>query len=109
MPAALVLAALLLIHDPAEPFADWMASLMRPDFPESPCCGPSDQVYVDEYYPDEVGDGFIAHLGDYKLKIPGSKVIWNRVNPTGRGVLFYIMGEVPGDGTIYCFVPGAGA
>jgi len=81
------LTLLLLTHDPNVPFADWMKSLIRPDVGGS-CCGPSDQVYVDRHSED-VDGGFTAFVDNRPISIPANKVIWDRVNPTGRGVLFY--------------------
>ena len=82
-------------------------SLMRPDFPGGSCCGPTDQVYVDEYESNEPTGGFIAIVGGNRLVIPANKVIWDRVNPTGRGVLFYTHYDEQ-NYTIFCFVPGMG-
>ena len=39
---------------------------------------------------------------DFSVEFPREKVIWNRVNPTGRGVIFIQGSEV------ICFVPGMG-
>ena len=39
---------------------------------------------------------------DFSVEIPREKVIWNRVNPTGRGVIFIQ------DAEVLCFVPGMG-
>lgn len=107
---SLALAALILVHAEGEPFADWMASLQRPDASGS-CCGPSDQFYVDDYSADLDGDGFVARVGGNAeiIRIPANKVIWDRVNPTGRGVLFKVTTEHGGEGFVYCFVPGSGA
>jgi hypothetical protein len=78
-----------------DPHAEWMKSLLQPDFPLSSCCGPGDQYYVREYRPGRrKGIAFdatvIGRLGqpDFPIEIPQEKVIWNRVNPTGRGVVF---------------------
>src|SRR5262249_14666484 len=40
-------------HDTGIPYADWMKSLIRPDYPMSYCCGPGDQYYVREYQPSQ--------------------------------------------------------
>jgi len=93
----------LLVHAEATPYAEWFSSLMRPDIGGS-CCGETDQVYADEYWAD--GDGFVARVGSEKIAVPGKKVIWTRINPTGRGVLFYRHFN-SGD-YVYCFVPGSG-
>jgi hypothetical protein len=97
-----------------EAYAQWMKSLMQPDFPLSSCCGPGDQYFVREYRPSgQQGIAFEAvvmgRIGqvDFPIQVPQEKVIWDRVNPTGRGVIF--IGE---DGEwgkpVLCFVPGAG-
>ena len=39
---------------------------------------------------------------DFPVEIPREKVIWDRVNPTGRGIVFLLGREV------LCFVPGMG-
>jgi hypothetical protein len=103
---SVILVAFVLVHSDDVPFADWMMSLQRPDV-GGPCCGPADQFYVDDYEVDPDGDGFVAHIaGEEKtIHIPANKVIWDRVNPTGRGVLFRSLSM---SGYIYCFVPGSG-
>lgn len=95
LPGALTLALLLFGgsargHDSGTPYAEWMKSLIRPDYPMSSCCGPGDQYYVREYSPSQK-DGFaftavvigIDNKPDFPIEIPSGKVIWNRVNPTG--------------------------
>ena len=96
-------------HDTGTPYADWMKSLIRPDYPMSYCCGPGDQYYVREYRPSQKnGVAFTAMVlsndgrPDFPVEIPHEKVIWDRVNPTGRGVIFLFHREV------LCFVPGMG-
>jgi hypothetical protein len=96
-------------HGTDTPYADWMRSLMRPDYPMSFCCGPADQYYVREYRPSqENGVAFTAMVlsndgrPDFSVEIRREKVIWDRVNPTGRGVIFLSGREV------LCFVPGMG-
>jgi hypothetical protein len=100
-------------HDSGTPFADWMKSLREPDFPLSSCCGPADQYFVREYQPSEKdGMAFAAVvLGghgkpDFAVEVPREKVIWDRVNPTGRGVIF--IGEGEWGGNVLCFVPAVG-
>ena len=99
-------------HDSATPFADWMKTLMQPDFPRSSCCGPGDQYFVREYWPSQTnGVAFAAIVlgqngqSDFRIDIPQNTVIWDRVNPTGRGVVFIT--ENPRQ-TVLCFVPGTG-
>jgi len=96
-------------HDSGTPYADWMKSLIRPDYPMSFCCGPGDQYYVREYRPSQKhGIAFTAVVlsndghPDFPVEIPQEKVIWDRVNPTGRGIIFLFGREV------LCFVPGMG-
>lgn len=108
---AIMLAATLLCVAPAlahenDAFADWMKSLKQPDRPTVSCCGPADQVYVDSYEPTD-DEGFIAYVNGREVKIPPQKVIWNRVNPTGVGVLFWSHHDEDGY-IVYCFVPSAG-
>ena len=100
-------------HDSDMRFADWMKSLRQPDFPLSSCCGPGDQYFVREYWPTQRnGISFAAIvLGqggqpDFSIDIPQQKVIWDRVNPTGRGVIF--IADRDSDTVVLCFVPGAG-
>ena len=100
-------------HDSDTPFADWMKTLKQPDLPLSSCCGPTDQYFVREYWPSQRdGIAFAAIvLGrdgkpDLPIDIPQQKVIWDRVNPTGRGVVF--IAENPDRRVVLCFVPGVG-
>jgi hypothetical protein len=100
-------------HDKGTPYADWMMSLKRPDYPLSPCCGLADQYYVREYGPSEKkGVAFAAVVigvydePDFSIDIPREKVVWDRVNPTGRGVIF-IYDSWRGR-EVMCFVPGMG-
>jgi hypothetical protein len=96
-------------HDNVAPYADWMKSLIRPDYPIASCCGQADQYYVREYGPSRQNSIAFAAVvigrdgePDFSVEIPREKVIWNRVNPTGRGVIFIQGSEV------LCFVPGMG-
>ncbi|HEY5930620.1 MAG TPA: hypothetical protein VIU02_09945 [Burkholderiales bacterium] len=98
-------------HD--TPFADWMKTLRQPDFPLKSCCGPGDQYFVREYWPSQTsGIAFAATVPgedgrpDLQVDIPQQKVIWDRVNPTGRGVVF--ISESEWGRAVLCFVPGAG-
>jgi hypothetical protein len=107
--AAVLFGASTWAHDTGTPYADWMKSLIRPDYPMSYCCGPGDQYYVREYQPSQKhGVAFTAIVlsndgrPDFPVEIPREKVIWDRVNPTGRGVIFLLGREV------LCFVPGIG-
>jgi len=100
-------------HYPGIPYADWMMSLTRPDYPMSSCCGMADQYYVREYGPSQQNSVAFAAVvigiddePDFSVEIPSEKVIWNRVNPTGRGVIFIHDGW--GGREVLCFVPGMG-
>ena len=102
-------------HDEEIPYADWMRSLKQPDKPDYSCCGPADQYYVREYRASQKpGVAFAAivigrdGLPDFPLDIPDQKVVWDRVNPTGRGVVFIGAGDRLEDRTVLCFVPGVG-
>jgi hypothetical protein len=100
-------------HDQHEPHANWISSLRKPDYPLSSCCGPADQYYVREYKPSRTpGIAFdavvIGHRGspDFSIGVPWEKIIWDRANPTGRGVIFIVDYDVYSEVT--CFVPGVG-
>jgi len=100
-------------HDSNAPYADWMNSLKKPDFPLSPCCGPADEYDVREYGPSQrSGIAFtakvISHDGrtEFQVDVPENKVIWDRVNPTGHGVIFIQTGDA--DQAVVCFVPAIG-
>src|SRR4051794_1302986 len=94
-------------HDLSK-FGDWTKSLKQPDKPNSSCCGPADAHWVDTYEPSK--NGFRALVHGIWLNVPAKKVIWDRVNPTGRGVIFVStpFTEDWSDVYIYCFVPGNG-
>ena len=90
-----------------------MKSLRQPDFPLSSCCGPADQYFVREYGPsDKEGIAFAALVidgqgkPDFAIEIPRGKVIWDRVNPTGRGVIF--ISDSEWGRNVICFVPAFG-
>lgn len=106
--AALVMTVTAHAHDTAQPFAEWMSTLKQPDTLAS-CCGPSDAHFVDNYQPSQTGGGFTVWLDGAEIEVPAAKVIWDRVNPTGRGVLFLSVGT-DGDGRrkVYCFLAGTG-
>jgi hypothetical protein len=68
---------------------------------------------VREYQPsDKIGVAFAAVvLGgdgkpDFAVEVPREKVIWDRVNPTGRGVIF--ISENEWGRNVICFVPAIG-
>jgi len=105
--SAIALAGFVLVHSADDPFAEWMGSLMRPDF-AGPCCGPADQYYPDSYMENADGS-FEAMVGAADVHVPAVKVIWDRVNPTGRGVLFVSRDPaVSREGFVFCFVPASG-
>ena len=110
---ACVVALPALAHETGmTPFNEWMGTLQRPTYPYSPCCGPSDQYYVKEYWPSNKKDVAFAAIvignngaANFPIDIPNHTVIWDRVNPTGRGVVFITVNEYNG-GYVTCFVPG---
>jgi len=74
---------------------------------------PADQFFVREYWPSQRdGVAFEAivlgrdGLPDFPIDVPQRKVIWDRVNPTGRGVVFIT--DNLAQRVVLCFVPGAG-
>jgi len=100
-------------HDSNTPYAQWISSLRKPDFPLSTCCGIADQYYVKEYQPSRRdGIAFTAivttHDGrtDFSIDVPEEKVIWNRFNPTGRAVIF--IEDNDWVSKVVCFVPSIG-
>jgi len=105
-------------HESGTPFAQWMRSLMRPDAAFS-CCGLADQYWVKEYHPsDKPNMAFTATVfakdgvTEFTADVPKKAVIWDRVNPTGRGVLFIGQTEFgvefPEGTRVVCFVPSHG-
>ena len=100
-------------HDGHTNFAYWFNSLMKPDFPLSSCCGVADQYYVKEYRPSrQAGIAFTAIVinhddqSEFAIDVPKEKVIWDRVNPTGRGVIF--IEDSDWVSKVVCFVPSVG-
>jgi len=109
---AVVTALLVLCHEEGVPYADWMNSLRQPRYPAS-CCGVADQYWVQEYAPSHrKGIAFVAVVlardgnNTFTVDVPDDKVIWNTVNPTGRGVIF--IGGSDEIQSVVCFVPGTG-
>jgi hypothetical protein len=98
-------------------FAEWFNSLRVPDNPLSSCCGPGDQFYMREYHvSDKRGlafegeiDGAVHGMADFHVEVPLEKVEWDRVNPTGRGVIFMGKTEWGFSPYVICFVPSGGA
>jgi hypothetical protein len=100
-------------HDSNSLYAQWFNSLMKPDFPLSSCCGVADEYYVKEYQlSKQDGIAFraivITHDGrsEFAIDVPKEKVIWNRVNPTGHGVIFIENNDWVSK--VVCFVPSIG-
>ena len=102
-------------HEQNIAFAEWMMSLHQPDNPIASCCGPADQYYAISYSASAEGFNVIIQkeiiddiFGNYKslqtISVKEDKVIWDRVNPTGRGVLF-----MSSNNSVYCFIPGSGS
>ena len=90
-----------------------MKSLTQPLYPAFSCCGPADQFYVREYQPsDKDGMAFTAIVigrpgkPDFSVEIPRQTVIWNSVNPTGRGIVF--IADNGWGRNVVCFVPTLG-
>ena len=109
-----VIVALVLVHDNGTPYAEWMKSLVQPGRHGVSCCGEADQYWVKEYVPSHrKGVAFVAVVltkdgkDTFMVDVPDDKVIWNQVNPTGRGVLFMAQNDA-GEQNVLCFVPGTG-
>jgi hypothetical protein len=92
----------------------WFQDLRQPDHPRLSCCGEADSYEADLYEQD--GDNYIAIItgqgpavdkpvipAGTRLKVPNSKIKWDKGNPTGHGIIF-----VGGDYAIICYVPPAG-
>lgn len=95
--------------------AEWYRSLMRPDAPESSCCGEADAYYVDikvrggktyaviaDDRPDEPRGRPHRDVGE-TFEVPDEKLKWDRKNPTGRDIIF--LSRV---GYVFCLVQGTG-
>jgi hypothetical protein len=92
----------------------WFQDLRQPDHPRLSCCGEADSYEADLYEPD--GENYVAIItgqgpavdkpiipAGTRLRVPNSKIKWDKGNPTGHGIIF-----VGGDYTIVCYVPPAG-
>lgn len=98
----------------------WFKTLMRPDFPDQPCCGEADGYYADEIHvrggktyatiTDERPDKPLGrpHIDvGTEIEIPDAKLKWDRSNPTGHAIVF--LGGGSGYGRyVLCFVQGSG-
>ncbi len=113
----ILLCAPALAHDPEHPeLNDWYHGLMRPDAPESSCCGLADAYWADEVHV-RGGKTFATITDDREdaplgrphvavgtvIEVPDEKLKWDRSNPTGHAVIFLSM-----QGFVFCFVQGAG-
>lgn len=102
-------------QDPA--VTEWYRGLMRPDAPESSCCGEADAYWCDDVHvskdrktfckitddrPDEPRGRPHVDVGT-EFEIPNEKLKWDRSNPTGHFIIFLSRG-----GFVYCFVQGSG-
>jgi len=110
-----IVIALLLIHEPGELYAEWFNSLVQPGRHAVSCCGQADQYWVRDYQPSHTSDiAFKATViskdgsTEFTVDIPANRVLWDEVNPTGRGVLFMSHDDA-GDQNVLCFVPASGA
>lgn len=104
-------------NDPA--ISEWYRKLMRPDFPDSPCCGEADAYWADEVHvrggktyatiTDDRPDGprMRPHIDvGTEIEIPNEKLKWDRSNPTGHGVLF--LGGTAYGRWVLCYVQPGG-
>lgn len=98
---------------------EWFKTLMRPDFPTSPCCGEADGYWADEVHvrngktyatiTDDRPDGPLGrpHMAiGTEIEVPDSKLKWDRGNPTGHSIIF--IGGGGFSGWVYCFVQASG-
>jgi hypothetical protein len=92
----------------------WFQDLRQPDQPQLSCCGEADSYEADLYEQD--GDNYVAIItgqgpavdkpvipAGTRLRVPNSKIKWDKGNPTGHGIIF-----VGGNFAIICYVPPAG-
>jgi hypothetical protein len=97
----------------------WFKTLMRPDFPDSPCCGEADGYWCDTIHvkdgktfctitddrPDEPRKRPHIAVGTV-IEIPPEKLKWDRSNPTGHAIVF--LGGGAYGRWVYCFVQNGG-
>ena len=102
--------------DETSEITQWYRSLMRPDAPESSCCGIADAYWCDNYYarngkaycritddrPDEPRHRRHVPVGT-EIEIPPEKLKWDRANPTGHSIVFLSQ-----TGYVFCFVQNGG-
>jgi hypothetical protein len=87
----------------------WFQSLMRPDFKELSCCAEGDAFEADNF--ETAGDHYVAIITNGKgviangtrISVPNSKLISDKGNPTGHGIIF--LGYW---GQVYCYVTPGG-
>jgi len=94
---------------------EWYRSLMRPDAPESSCCGEADAYFakttvkdgktlaiITDDRPDEPRGRPHRDVGEV-FEVPDVKLKWDRSNPTGHDIVFLSRA-----GYVWCFVQGTG-
>lgn len=95
----------------------WYRELMRPDAPNSSCCGEADAYWCDDYFArggkaycritDDRPDGPLGRphveIGT-EIEIPPEKLKFDRGNPTGHSIVFLSV-----TGYTFCYVQGGGA
>jgi hypothetical protein len=87
----------------------WFRNLMRPDFRELSCCAEGDAFEADDFESD--GDHYIAIITNGKgvipngtrVSVPNTKIISDKGNPTGHGIIF-----IGYWGQVYCYVTPGG-
>lgn len=105
-------------HDAAT--REWFKHLMRPDFPDQPCCGEADGYWCEDIHirdgktycsitddrPDEPLLRPHIDVGTV-IEIPNEKLKWSDGNPTGHSIVF--LGGGSGYAKyVFCFVQGSG-
>lgn len=98
---------------------EWFKTLMRPDFPTSPCCGEADGYWADEVHvrggktyatiTDDRPDSPLGrpHMAiGTEIEVPDEKLKWDRGNPTGHSIIF--LGAAGYGGLVFCFVQASG-
>lgn len=87
----------------------WFQQLMQPDNPLVASCGEAVAFEADHF--QESGDQYVAVITDGKgivpdgtrVHVPNDKIIWDKGNPTGHGIVFIGSG-----GQVHCYVtPGS--
>lgn len=99
---------------------EWFKHLMRPDFPDSPCCGEADGYWCEDIHVK--GEQTFCSITDDRpdvplkrphidvgtvIEIPREKLKWSDGNPTGHSMIF--LGGSPMYGRlVFCFVQSSG-